>query len=482
MRFWAASNGADGLAAFDAFSAKSRKYDPGSTRDRWAGITKSPPTMYNEESLLKVVRGIDPGFPDPRTLHGAATAAALLSGQGANTTAAGQPAAQFPPLQTGAEFKASLVLKRPLIREWDLKPGNLYSLTAPTGGAKTAIALAEAYRLAREGKRVVYLAGENADDIRARAVLMEAKLELEDTPQSLRFVADTFDLRKGFEHVCQEVEYIGGADIIYVDTSPAFQSASGGEDENNNNEQIAWARHLRKLTRLEGNPATLALCHPTKWPHSITDCLPRGGGAFLAEVDGNYVVWPEASDPANLVRYFKLTWAGKFRGHFAPLVYRTEVTTCDGLRDEDGNPVNSVWAERVSDTDVESAKAAEVSDENALLAAMATYPNESFSAWADRLGWPHKSRVERSKDKLVVAKLAEQPRGSKHYRLTSKGEKAASELRGNGGFPQFRTAGYELAEEIMSRKTMCVATGREASIGGQKPCDDCRPNPGTSQN
>ena len=391
--------------------------------------------------------------------------------EGANTTAAGQPAAQFPPLQTGAEFKASLVLKRPLIREWDLKPGNLYSLTAPTGGAKTAIALAEAYRLAREGKRVVYLAGENPDDMRGRAVLMESKLGIKGTPETLLFVADTFDLRKGFEHVCQEVERNGGADIIFVDTSPAFQSASGGEDENSNNEQIAWARHLRKLTRLEGKPAVVALCHPTKYPNSIADCLPRGGGAFLNEVDGNYATWIEAGDPNGRLFYVKLTWTGKFRGRFTPLVYRIEITTCDDLRDEDSNLVDSVWAERTSQNDVEKAKDAEVSDENALLGAMATYPNKSFSAWADHLDWPHKSRVERGMKALVKGKLAEQPRGSKHYGLTKGGEKAADELRANGGFPQFRIAGYEFAEQLEGGKIMCVATGREVSIGGEKSRD-----------
>jgi AAA domain len=367
---------------------------------------------------------------------------------------------EFPPLLTGEEFKAGLVLKKPLIREWDLKPGNLYSLTAPTGGAKTAIALAEAYALALEGRRVVYLVGENADDVRARAILMEAKLGLKATPPTLRFVADAFDLGKGFDHIAAEVEKMDGADLIFVDTSPAFQSASGGKEENNNNEQIAWARHLRELTRLKSRPAVVALCHPPKYPNSITDCVPRGGGAFLAEVDGNYVSWPESGDPRGDALYFRLSWTGKFRGRFEPLVYRTEVASCDQLRDEDGHPVKSVWGERARQSEVEQSKADQVKDEDAVLSVMSTYPDQSFSVWAQRLGWmmpsgPAKYRVEREIKQLSKDRLVEQTRGS-GYRLTKSGEKAAAELRASGNLPAFCPSGAELAEGLSQGKTTCV--------------------------
>ena len=40
-----ASGGADwGLKAFDEWSAKSPKYDPKNTADRWAGFHRSPPS------------------------------------------------------------------------------------------------------------------------------------------------------------------------------------------------------------------------------------------------------------------------------------------------------------------------------------------------------------------------------------------------------------------------------------------------------
>jgi RecA-family ATPase len=65
MRFWAASRGSEaGFLAFDAFSQQSSKYDPVATEERWQGITKSPPTMYNTNSLLFAARWFDREFPD----------------------------------------------------------------------------------------------------------------------------------------------------------------------------------------------------------------------------------------------------------------------------------------------------------------------------------------------------------------------------------------------------------------------------------
>ena len=98
-----------------------------------------------------------------------------------------------------AEFIDGYKPQRPLLKAWDLKPGWLYTLTAPTGSAKTAIALAESLELARKGKRVVYLAGENPDDVRARVILMMAKLQLDQLPPTLKFVDRTCNLKADLE-------------------------------------------------------------------------------------------------------------------------------------------------------------------------------------------------------------------------------------------------------------------------------------------
>lgn len=71
LRFWAATDGSEaGIAAFDAFSQKSNKYEARATRQRWSEITRSPPTRFNASSLLIEARKYDPEIPDPANLIG----------------------------------------------------------------------------------------------------------------------------------------------------------------------------------------------------------------------------------------------------------------------------------------------------------------------------------------------------------------------------------------------------------------------------
>jgi hypothetical protein len=55
---------------------------------------------------------------------------------------------QYPGIMSASDFIAGFKPQRPLLRPWDLKPGWLYSFTAPTSYAKTAISLTEAVSLA----------------------------------------------------------------------------------------------------------------------------------------------------------------------------------------------------------------------------------------------------------------------------------------------------------------------------------------------
>jgi hypothetical protein len=351
------------------------------------------------------------------------------------TTAPGSvtgEAPRFPAFLSAADFVAGYRPQKPLIRAWDMKAGWLYAVTAPTGGAKTAIALAEAILLASEGRKVAYLAGENADDVRARVILMQAMLGIETLPPSLKFVDRTFNLHEGMEHVRHEVASMDGADLIIVDTSPAFHVASGATEENSNPEVIQWALRLRELTRLPGSPTTLALCHPIKRPQSVDDCLPRGGGGFLAEIDGNYAIWPAAEDGEE--KYFELSTVGKFRGYFEPITYRLQRATCDRLVDADGNPVHSVWVQRADNAQIERAAADQTEDENAVLMAMADYPGKSLSDWARILDWhmpsgPAKYRVERAIKRLAKHKFTKLGRGN-HYQLTAAGKQEAVRVTG----------------------------------------------------
>jgi hypothetical protein len=67
---------------------------------------------------------------------------------------------------------------------------------------------------------------------------------------------------------------------------------------------------------MPGRPAVLVATHPTKHADE-TNLLPRGGGAFLNEVDGNLCRWADAEQAGT-----SLHWQGKFRGMtFIPIQF-----------------------------------------------------------------------------------------------------------------------------------------------------------------
>jgi len=258
---------------------------------------------------------------------------------------------------------------------------------------------------------------------------MKAKLELDQLPKSLFFCDHAFNLHEGMDHVRGEVQARGGVDLIFVDTSPAFQVASGAVDENSNPESIRWAMRQRELTGLDGKPAVVGLCHPIKRPQSIEDCLPRGGGGYLAQVDGNYAIWQIAEDGDDI--FFDFRWVGKFRGSFEPLTYYLQRATCPELLDVDGNPVKSVWARRADEQQMERAAKDQAEDEAAILIAMTDYPGKSLAGWAKLLGWktdngnPAKNRVDRGIKRLAKHKLVRKGRNDR-WHLLAAGKKRLS--------------------------------------------------------
>jgi hypothetical protein len=91
--------------------------------------------------------------------------------------------------------------------------------------------------------------------------------------------------------------------LIVGDTASSFFP---GDDENSNVQSGGYARALRRLTiECPGSPALVALSHPVK-NASAGNLLPRGGGAFLNELDGNLTLWSEVKGEAT-----QLHWQGK---------------------------------------------------------------------------------------------------------------------------------------------------------------------------
>jgi hypothetical protein len=120
--------------------------------------------------------------------------------------------------------------------------------------------------------------------VRMRWLAITQQFGLTPEDMDVYFVPGVFK----FSEIGQRIRDEVAADelaLVVVDTSAAYFET---DDENSNTQVGAHARRLRQLVQLEGGPTVLVCCHPAK--HAADDNLiPRGGGAFLAEVDGNLV-------------------------------------------------------------------------------------------------------------------------------------------------------------------------------------------------
>jgi hypothetical protein len=353
--------------------------------------------------------------------------------------AQGKPnGATSPPLPAGLSAKAFVegYVAPEYTIDGLLQRARVYSLTGQTGHGKTAVGLALAVSKATgrplEGRRVdpgpvVYLAAENPDDVRARMILMAERLALDLDQLPITFFPGTFSLCDGLAPLSDFVKAAGGASLVVVDTGAAFLAASGAGDENDNMGALRFALDLRRLTELPGQPTALALMHPTKRA-TRDDLLPRGGGAFLNEMDGNLTVWAEGERETT-----ELSWAGKLRGpSFDPIVFMLETGTCAKLADAAGRQIPSVWAFPVDARRAEQSVTRQKGEEDDVLLVMARAPAGSLATWASALGWtfpngqPAKYRVERAIKRLAADKLATKKRD--RWVLTKAGKDEAEAL------------------------------------------------------
>ena len=343
-------------------------------------------------------------------------------------------------LQTVSEFLAAFVSPEYVV-DGLFKRGFLYALCAMTGAGKTAIALLLAEIASNKKRRrkfgqhevehvrVVYIACENSEDVRQRLIGMEANMGFERGDLDMIVIDKVFDLEKNMDRIFKEVEEFGGnVGLVFIDTSAAmFQ----GEDENNNPEMLKHAKLQRKLCELPGRPCVISLCHPIKHPDAPDKLLPRGGGAYLNEVDGNFTAW------AHDERMSRLHWTGKLRGpDFEPIEFRLPTIYSTKLVDTKGRAMPTVMAQAISEAEIEEVEERAEFQDNRLLRAMLDRPNGSIADWAFYCGWcskpaapgeesqPYKSLVHRvlgrlMKDYKYVTKEGRQ------YVLNEKGKKAA---------------------------------------------------------
>lgn len=325
-----------------------------------------------------------------------------------------------PVLQDSAAFCAAREPADYLI-DGSVRDGWLYTLTAPTGHGKSAVALAIAYAVAKGGflgsrevkqGSVLFLAGENADDIRERWIAMCEKNG--DDPASLpvTFMPGVWDL-KGCLPMLRDRFKDNPLRLVVVDTLAAFFN---GDNENDNAQQQEFAtRVLRPLTELPGRPTGLVPAHPTKGAgkDSLT---PKGGSSLLNAVDGNMTAW-------NTDGTVKVHWQGKFRGApWLPMHFELTEHLSSKLMDSRGRIMPTVTARAMLDSEIAKATERGVKVENQVLKLLndgLTVREIADDVIADGQRGISKSRVDR-----VIQRLAEQKwiaKNGRAWALTSQG-------------------------------------------------------------
>ncbi|MGO9328291.1 MAG: AAA family ATPase [Steroidobacteraceae bacterium] len=329
-------------------------------------------------------------------------------------------------IKSSAEFVAHFVPPEYLL-DGILQRRFCYAFTAKTGTGKTAILLMIAAHvpLGRavggrdvERGRVLFFSGENPDDVRMRLIAMAQQYDFDIDTIDVHFIPDRFHISERMGAINAEIEATGDVVLVIIDTSTAYFE---GDDENNNAQAIEHARRLRGLTTLPGGPCVLVACHPTK-NASDDNLIPRGGGAFLNEIDGNLTA--KRNDSA-----VEVHWQGKFRGpDFAPMSFQLRTVTHERLKDSKGRLIPTVVAAHLSEVAQEEMATITRSREDALLKVLVDHPGTSQAELAKLLGWqmrdgsPYKVQVSRTLTTLVKAKLVAKERGT--HVLTPKGLKA----------------------------------------------------------
>jgi hypothetical protein len=329
-------------------------------------------------------------------------------------------------IKSSGEFCRSFVPPDPLIENLLMRQ-YLYSLTANTGAGKTAVALLLAYLVANglplndlevDRGRVLYLAGENPVDVWMRWMVMSKHLNFDRDNIDVHFIDEIFKISRRQAWLAEHCLKLGGIDLVVVDSSTVFFE---GDNENDIVQCLEHAKLLRELTKLPGKPTALALCHPTK--NASPDCLlPRGGGSFLGEVDGNL-----SQTINNMVS--RLHWQGKIRGpDFKPIHFQLHGATSEDLISPKGKQLWTVYATAVTEAAHETIRRAAVSDSHALLLEIDQYPDAPqvelarHLQWFTRKGDEDRSRISRMIKELKAEKLIEDLGGK--LGLTAKGRRA----------------------------------------------------------
>ena len=216
--------------------------------------------------------------------------------------------------------------------------GVVYSLTGYTGHGKTTLALQFALSIAegedfcgRETTKgsVLVLAGENPYNLKWQyaAALAARGLQRAD----VHFVQGHFSLDQWTDVLKAKLESMPDVKLIIIDSLQAFFE---GDSDNDNTQMVEMARKLRRVGEISSRPAMMIIAHPAGKTPAKDMLVPRGGGGFLNEIDGNLTIWSGDAMQQTLHHSQKFRGAG-----FEPMEWVMQSHEFEHLTDAKGKPL-----------------------------------------------------------------------------------------------------------------------------------------------
>lgn len=250
-----------------------------------------------------------------------------------------QQAIQDFPIDDSASFLADLKPLEYLI-DGLLPVGVAYSLTGYAGHGKTTLALQFALSVAtgeefghRETSkgRVLILAGENPHNVKWQYAAALAARNMKPSDVDIHFVQGRFSINEWTDVLRAKMDAMPDLKLVIVDSLQAFFE---GDNDNDNSQMVEMAHKLRDLCSTKTRPALLIIAHPAGKTPSKETLVPRGGSAFLNEIDGNLTVWSQDASQQTLHHSQKFRGAG-----FDPMEWVMEVHQFAHLADINGTPL-----------------------------------------------------------------------------------------------------------------------------------------------
>lgn len=221
-----------------------------------------------------------------------------------------------------------------------LPVGVTYSLTGHAGHGKTTLALQFAISVARgemfaerdtSKGSVLILAGENPYNVKWQYAAALAARDLNARDVDIHWVQGRFSINQWAEVLRSKMESMPDLKLVVVDSLQAFFE---GDNDNDNTQMVEMAHKLCNMCQTSNRPAILIIAHPAGKVPSKDNLVPRGGGAFLNEIDGNLTVWSQDASQQTLHHSQKFRGAG-----FDPMEWVMQIHEFSHLTDIHGTPL-----------------------------------------------------------------------------------------------------------------------------------------------